>query len=138
MQTTITRLARARKPGAAAASPAALRLNEKIQAEARERLLADLSSKDDIVVLHGFDATRKIRVINDRLEVSDCRGNSVYMYRHRTEPDSWRSSECMRGHWHPARWYGYMTLMDARGAAWRKALGVYVCNDFGNLVEVAA
>ncbi len=60
------------------------------------------------------------------------------MYRHYTEPEGWIGREHMAGYWHPARWYGNQTLVDANGQAWQRSLGVMVCNDFGQLVQVAA
>lgn len=139
MQTTATRPSRARQPAAAQVSPIAAKLIQQIQSEARAALLAELSAKDTIIVLHGFDAeTKRVRVSADTLRIRDDKGNACEMYRTRTEPESWRNNIYMQGHWHPARWYGSQTLVDASGNEWRRDLAPHVCDDFGNLVQVAA
>lgn len=139
MPTTTQRPSRARKPAAAPAySPAAVRLIEQIQAEAREKLLQELSTKDAIIVLHGFDPeSRRLGGDGTYISIRDFKGNCLSLYRHHTEPDSWRSYAHMEGHWHPARWYGNQTLVDANGNLWERSFNVHVCDDFGNLVEVA-
>ncbi len=139
MQTSQTRRpSRAQKPAAAPFSSAAARLIEQIQAEARDQLLTDLSAKDAIVVLHGFDAeTRYVRARSDCFRISDSKGNETHLYRHYQEPDVWRNKEHMAGYWHPARWYGNQTMVDGSGAEWSRSLGVHVCDDFGYLVKVA-
>lgn len=139
MQTTNRRPARAHKPAAAPFSTAAAKLIEQLQAETRAQLLADLSAKDAIIVLHGFDPeTRRVQASGDHITVHDAKGNCVDLYRHRIEPEIWRNSPYMAGHWSPARWYGQQTMVDASGAAWRRELTPMVCDDFGNLVEVPA
>lgn len=120
-------------------SRTAAKLIEQIQAEARATLLADLSANDTITVLHGFDAETKIvRAGNTRIDINDAKGNTASVRRHHTEPDTWSSAPHMAGYWHPARWYGDQTLVDINGVKWERSLAPMVCNDFGNLVEVAA
>lgn len=127
------------KPAAAPFSQAASKLIKQIQSEACAKLLKDLSAKDTIIVLHSFDAqTKRVRANGTLISIRDSRGNELEMYRHHQEPDGWRGKDYMAGYWHPARWYGHQTLLDARGNAWRHELKVHVCDDFGNLVEVAA
>ena len=139
MQTTTTRPSRARKQAAAPFSTAAAKLIEQIQAEARATLLAELSAKDAITVLHGFDADSKyINAGHTRIRISDAKGNEAYMHRHHIEPNEWRGAPHMAGHWHPARWYGNQTMTDANGVRWERGFNPMVCNDFGDLVEVAA
>lgn len=139
MQTTTRRPARAHKPDAAPFSTAAAKLIEQLQAETRAQLLADLSTKDAIIVLHGFDPeTRRVQASGNHITVHDAKGNCVELYRNHTEPESWRDSPHMAGYWHPSHWYGQQTMVDASGAAWRRELTPMVCDDFGNLVEVAA
>lgn len=139
MQTTTHRPPRARKQPAAPFSATAAKLIEQIQAEARATLLAELSAKDAITVLHGFDAdTKRIYGGNARIDIGDAKGNSVFLYRSHTEPESWRGHASMAGHWHPARWYGSQTLVDINGTQWIREFRPMVCNDFGDLVEVAA
>lgn len=139
MSRTTIRPSQARKQAAAPFSTAAAKLIEQIQAEARAQLLAELSAKDTITVLHGFDAeTKTIYAGNTRIEITDAKGNAVFIRRHHTEPDVWRDSPHMAGYWHPARWYGDQTFVDINGAQWERKLHPMVCNDFGNLVEVAA
>ena len=139
MQTTTTRQPRARKQTAAPFSTTASRLIKQIQAEARATLLAELSAKDAITVLLGFDAeTKRIYAGNTRIDISDDKGNTVALYRCHTEPETWRGQAHMAGHWHPARWYGNQTLLDANGTKWERGFEPMVCNDFGDLVEVAA
>lgn len=119
-------------------SPAAAKLIGQIQAEARAQLLADLSAKDALTVLHGFDAeTTRVRVYAEDMSISDGKGNRINLYRRLHEPESWRNSPHMAGYWHPARWYGDQTLVDANGTEWKRDLGTMVCNDFGDLVQVA-
>lgn len=138
MQTATKRPSRAHKPAAAPFSAAAARLIEQIQAEAREQLLTDLSAKDAIIVLHGFDAsTKTLQADADRIEISDLKGNQVEVFRRYEEPLTWRGSAHMNGYWHPARWYGTQRFVDANGLAWSRDQLVYVCDDFGNLVEIA-
>lgn len=122
-----------------ALSPAATKLIQQIEAEARSKLLEDLSTKDAITVLHPLEAdTKRIRFDDDDIYIRDDRGASVRLYRRREEPESWRNSPNMAGVWHPARWCGFMVLVDASGATWERNLGDMVCDDFGNLVEVPA
>ncbi|MEN9375988.1 MAG: hypothetical protein RL710_1145 [Pseudomonadota bacterium] len=139
MQTTTTRPPRARKQTAAPISTAAARMIEQIQAEARAQLLVELSAKDVITVLHGFDAeTKRIRSNGQRIGISDAKGNELTLYKHNTEPEQWRGHAHMAGYWHPARWYGHQQLTDANGVKWRREFEPLVCNDFGDLVEVPA
>jgi hypothetical protein len=138
MSNTTRRPSRAQKPVAAPFSATAARLIEQIQADARAQLLADLSAKDAIVVLHGFDAESK-RVIDHGYSITifDGKGNGTNFYRRHTEPESWIGQPHMAGVWHPARWEGSQTLVDANGVEWKRDLPTMVCNDFGTLVEVA-
>lgn len=139
MQTTTTRPPRARKQAAAPFSTAAAKLIEQIQAEARAQLLTELSAKDAITVLHGFDTeTKYIRATGDAIRISDAKGNFLNLHRHYTEPEAWRDNTYMAGHWHPARWYGNQTMTDANGVRWERSFEPLVCNDFGDLVELAA
>lgn len=121
-------------------SPVAARLIEQIQAEARTALLAELSAKDSITVLHDFehDTKRVYFQDADHLSVRDSRGNETRLHRNRFEPESWRDAPHMAGYWHPARWLGSLSLVDASGVKWERSLDVMVCDDFGNLVQVEA
>lgn len=122
-----------------ALSPAATKLIQQIEAEARAKLLEDLSAKDGITVLHPLDTdTKRIRFDAEGIYIRDDRGAHVHLYRRCEEPESWRDSPNMAGVWHPARWYGFMVLVDASGAKWERSLGNMVCDDFGNLVGVPA
>lgn len=137
MQTTLQRPSRARKPAAAPFGPAVARLIQQVQAEAREQLLADLSAGDTITVLHGFDAaTKRVRADGNSINISDTKGNAVRLHRHHDEPENWRGKDYMAGYWHPARWYGRQTLVDASGIEWERDFKPLVCDDFGNLVEL--
>jgi hypothetical protein len=139
VQTSIQRPARTRKFTAELYSIAATRLIEQIQAEAREKLLEELSAKDAIIVLHGFDAaTKTVRVNSHSVAIRDRKGNETTFYRRYLPPESWVNDVHMDGYWHPARWYGDQTMVDSSGAEWSRSLGVFVCDDFGNLVQVAA
>jgi len=142
LSVTATRPTKARKPvqpAIAQFSPAAAKLIEQIQADARAQLLAELSAKDAITVLHGFDAdTKHVYTDGTHITVGDAKGNEISMYRHRTEPEMWRGKSHMAGYWHPALWYGTQTLVDANGTKWRREIERHVCDDFGNLVEVPA
>ena len=139
MQTSNQRGIRPRKPAAAPYSQAAARLIEQVQAEAREQLLKELSAKDTIIVLQGFDVeTKHVMAGSNAITIRDSKGNHLRLYRHHVEPDTWRGEIYMQGHWHPARWYGHQTLVDASGTAWDREISVHVCDDFGNLVPVAA
>lgn len=139
MQTTTTRPSRARKQAAAPFSIAAAKLIEQIQAEARATLLAELSAKDAITVLHGFDAeTKYVHCGHTCIDISDAKGNTLTLYRCHIEPESWREASSMAGYWHPARWYGNQTMTDANGVQWNRVFEPLVCNDFGDLVELPA
>lgn len=139
MPTTTQRPSRARKPAAAPAySPAAVRLIEQIQSEAREALLNELSAKDSIIVLHGFDpATKRVRMHGNEINVRDGKRNDITLFRRHVLPESWRDSPEMINQWHPSKWYGDQTFVDASGADWSRNLGLFVCDDFGNLVKVS-
>lgn len=119
-------------------SKAAAKLIAKVQAEAREQLLNELSAKDTITVLHGFDTeTKRVNGDGNSIHISDRKGNSLHMNRKHQEPESWAKTSHMNGYWNPARWYGDLTLKDAHGNKWTRSLNIHVCDDFGNLVEVA-
>jgi hypothetical protein len=139
---TTTRPTRAHKPAASTANPfsaSAAKLIKQIQAEAREALLAELSAKDAITVLHGFDdVTKQATVTSEHLDVIDVIGNSVHLKRRHVIPDSWRDQPHMLEYWRPDFWRGELTFVDARGRKWVRELAPMVCDDFGNLVEVAA
>lgn len=136
MSSATRRSAREPKP-AAAFSPAAAKLIAQLQADARAQLLADLSSKDAITVLHGFDPeTRRVFARADDIEIEDGKGNRQYLFRRREEPESWRNSPHMKGVWHPAHWDGRTEFVDANGRTWTSGMATMVCNDFGDLVEV--
>lgn len=127
------------KPAAAPFSRTAAKLIEQIQAEARASLLEELSAKDGVTVLHPLEPeTKRISVEGDHIHIHDGRGGRVHIYRRREEPECWRDSVYMAGKWHPARWDGSQTLVDAAGIKWERDLGDMVCDDFGNLVEVPA
>ena len=140
MSTTSTkRPARASKLATAPFSATAAKLIEQLQAEAYARLLVDLSAKDSVVVLQGFDAkTKCVSIRTTNIDIHDDSGNRVSLYRHLTEPESWQNARHMAGYWHPTRWYGNQTLIDTSGRKWHQDLGALVCDDFGNLVQVAA
>lgn len=134
MQTATTqRAVKARKKAAAPFSAAAAKLIEQVQAEAREQLLCELSAKDAVIILQGFDtASRTVRCDGASLRMRDDKGNSLRLYRYHTPPSSWKDSD-----WHPAHWSGYQGLVDASGRTWERYIYAHVCDDFGNLVEVA-
>jgi hypothetical protein len=126
-----------RKSAAAPFSPAAAKLIAQVQADAREQLLNDLSAKDAIVVLHGFDAeTKRVRVNGSSINIRDDKGNYVSLQRLYQEPASWVGKDYMAGYWNPSLWYGHQTLVDASGTQWSHEFNPHVCDDFGNLVEV--
>lgn len=138
MHTSIQRSTRTRKPAAATLSATAAKLIEQIQAEARTKLLEELSAKDGIVVLHSFDPdTKHVRVSGDSLRVTDEKGSRVTMHRRHVIPDSWRDSDTMLALWHPARWTGEEVHIDATGREWVRDIRAHICDDFGNLVQVA-
>lgn len=136
---TTRRPPRSKKQTAAPFSASAAKLIEQIQAEARDALLRDLSAKDAVIVLHGFDAkTKRVSVYSQGIEIYDDCGNSISLRRYFTEPEAWVGHSHMAGYWSPARWYGDQTLLDLNGRKWQCDIGVMVCDDFGNLVQVAA
>jgi hypothetical protein len=137
VQTSTQRPPRARKQPAAPLSTTASKLIEQIQADARAALLADLSAKDVIIFLHGFDAdTKQVRATSEVIEIEDGIGNNIYVSRRRTEPESWRGCSHMAGAWNPSYWYGDHRCIDSNGIQWERNLGTLVCNDFGDLVAV--
>lgn len=119
-------------------SPVAARLIAQIQAEARDALLAELSAKDSIVVLHPVDAeSKRVRFdLEGDITIRDQRGTVIHLSRRREEPESWRDSPHMAGKWHPSHWYGHQTLVDASGRNWLNGFETMVMDDFGNLVEL--
>ena len=89
MSTATRRAPRAHNASALPFSAAAAKLIEQIQADARAQLLADLSAKDAITVLHGFDQeTKRVRTDGDSIEIFDAKGSTVSRYRRRHEPDN--------------------------------------------------
>lgn len=123
---------------AAPFSPTAAKLIEQIQADARAALLVELSAKDGVIVLHGLEPeTRRVSVDGDDIQITDARGSSIELWRRRFEPESWKGCSYMAGVWHPANWDGMRTLVDGAGNKWSSHLPTMVCDDFGNLVEVA-
>jgi hypothetical protein len=138
VQTTTPRLTKGRKQAAIPFSPTAAKLIGQIQAEARQKLLDDLSAKDAIIVLHGFDASSKyVYASGNVLQVRDDNGNCISMRRRHVIPESWVGDATMEKHWAPFRWSGEEVQMDAAGRKWVRDIGIHVCDDFGNLVQVA-
>lgn len=139
MQTATTqRAVKARTKAAAPFSATAAKLIQQVQAEAREQLLAELSAKDTVVVLQGYDAaTKHVRCNGYMLRIDDGKGNTLTMYRRHTYPESWSDAPHMREYWHPARWNGTETFVDVQGRKWDRDTGYMVCDDFGQLVQVA-
>jgi len=139
MQTATTqRAVKARTKAPAPFSATAAKLITQIQAEAREQLLAELSAKDAIVVLHGFDAeTKRSWFDGNRLHVRDERGNHINMWRRHVMPEHWRNDPWLYKSFSPAHWQGSKMFVDASGKHWETFIGNHVCDDFGNLVQVA-
>lgn len=137
MQTSTPQRARrgVPKPHSApvALSSAATKLIQQIEAEARSKLLEDLSAKDGITVLHPLDAaTRRVEHNGRRYSVNDSRGAEYSAFREHVRDDTSRTN------WHPAHWLVSATLVDGAGEGWFRLLGIHVTDDFGNLVEVPA
>lgn len=135
MNATTRRPVRASKPPTAAGafSPAAAKLIEQIQAEARAQVLADLSAKDDVVLLLEHD---KLEVeFDDRLGAyylhTKRKGFAITLYRGR--PDATAQYPQSDG-----VWWGTEDRSDAHGVVWTRRIDGLVCNDFGDLVQVAA
>lgn len=133
MSTTTRRAPRAHKASALPFSATAAKLIEQIQAEARAKLLEDLSAKDDVVLL--------LEHANKAVEFDDYRSayyihtpsNSYAISLYRGRPDA--SDK------HPHQdgvWWGSESRLDSHGVEWSRRMGRYICNDFGDLVEVAA
>lgn len=113
-------------------SQAAAQLIKQIQAEARAILLEELSAKDGITVLQPLDtATRRVCHKGNRIVITDRCGADFSAHR-----DHNRSGSTYTG-WHPAYWLASCTLLDGVGKRWTSFTGPLVCDDFGNLVEVA-
>lgn len=120
------------QPATAPFSRTAAKLIEQIQADARAALLEELSAKDGITVLHTLDAaTRRLVHEGRRYSVNDSRGAEFSAHRDHVRNDTFWAS------WHPAHWLVSVTLVDGTGADWYRLLGTFVCDDFGNLVEVS-
>lgn len=135
---TGTRSRQVRTPKAAPAFSAAVaKLIEQLQAEAREATLQSLSAKDGITVLHDLDPeSKRAEFYGDELTVSDRRGSNISLCQRRFIPESWAAAPCMAGYWHPSHWEGSTTLVDGAGRRWNGPSTRYVCDDFGNLVEL--
>ncbi len=132
-------MARRRTPPPATVSPAALKLIEQVQAEACAALLEELSAKDGITVLHPMERESgwwSITSGGSHLEYRDRAGSRVEYYRRFEEPDQWRNTPHMRGHWHPAYWNVYISRVDTCGTRWDSSPGRHVMDDFGALVCV--
>lgn len=139
MQTATTqRAVKARKKAAAPFSAAAAKLIEQVQAEAREQLLTELSAKDAVIVLHGLDpATKTVRCYGATISLGDAKGNTIRLSRRYQIPDSWLDQPHMEGVFHPAHWSVTKVFVDSSGHEWSSFIDCLVCDDFGNLVEVA-
>ena len=130
----ITTPKRRQRAPALPVSPTVAKLLAQIHAEAEAQTLAALSAKDGFVVLQPVSAEgKKVRFSTYcyMFTVRSANGAEVAMYRDHT-------NEHGSNDWHPARWWGSETLLDAQGREWRRSLPNYVMDDFGNLVEVPA
>jgi hypothetical protein len=139
MQTATTqRAVRARTKAAAPFSATAAKLIQQVQAEAREQLLAELSAKDAVTVLHGLDAdTKTVRYFGGTIVLADAKRNEIRLSRRYQIPAIWLDQPHMEGVFHPAHWTATKTFVDATGQEWRSFIDCLVCDDFGNLVQVA-
>lgn len=143
MQTATTqRTVKARTKAHKAAAPfsaSAAKLIEQLQAEAREQLLVELSAKDAITVLHGFDrATKTVSCYGGSISIGDAKGNTFRFSRRYQIPESWLDQPHMFGAFHPAHWSLTRVFIDGNGQEWMSYTDHLVCDDFGNLVQVAA
>ena len=134
MSTTTCHPARAPKSNESTLlfSTAAAALLKQLQADTRSLLLADLSIKDNVVIL--------LEHTNTKIEFDDLHGsyylhaNSSYaicLYRGRPDATSKYPNR-------DSVWWGHESRTDALGITWDRHIRGLVCNDFGDLVQVAA
>lgn len=72
---------------------------------------------------------------NDAIAIADNHGNTDYYFRRRICPPTWGPEM----DWHPSQYRRHQLRFDSAGREWRcGTTTVFVCNDFGDLVEVAS
>lgn len=124
---------RVSKPAAIPFSAAAAKLIEQLQDEARAQVLSDLSTQENVVLL--------LEHTNVKVEFDDL--NSAYYLHAKSEsyaitlyrgrPDATAKYPQTDG-----VWWGNESRADIHGVIWQRKCRGLVCNDFGDLVQVAA
>ena len=114
---------------AAAISSALHQLLQACQAQADAASAVPAGS----IVLAGTIHTRHIRYFGDRLEISNTPGDEDRYTRRRECPPSWRESSVP---WHPSYWYAHNSRIDQQGRIWSCCSGIYLTDDYGDLVPV--
>lgn len=85
------------------------------------------------IVLAGTFRKRHIRYFGDWLKISNSPGDEDGYIRRRECPPSWRESSIP---WHPSYWYAHRTRIDQHGHIWSCDSGIYLTDDYGDLVPV--
>lgn len=125
-----------RKPSrltAAPVSPEVAKLMHKLQGQ----IIKEASARDPApgeVVLQAVGKTSVDFFNVDGtvvIEIQDERGAKVALYR------EYQPSKGERSSIKPGRWWGSEYRIDTAGKKWSHTLGQFVCNDYGDLVEVA-
>jgi hypothetical protein len=100
------------------------------------QLLADLRASERLLPRMGQHRTVSVREKHGHLtiELVDKAGNEVAFIKRYECPGTWA-----RRWWHPSHWSVHHTRICSAGLRWSATLGRdFVCDDFGNLVEVPA
>ncbi len=126
-----------RKPSrltAALVSPEVAKLLHKLQGQIIKEASAREPAPGEVVL----NAPGKISVSffslgnTEVMEISGEHGLRTNLYRDYQAPADTRLA------FQPGTWWGSENRIDAAGNNWSRALGRLVCNDFGDLVKVAA
>lgn len=87
------------------------------------------------LTLRGTPATRRIYHSGSSFYLRDAAGNEDAYYQRHTRPEGWADAGVL---WHPAHWRRSRERYDQHGVLWRSSIdGIFVQDDYGNLVEVA-
>lgn len=100
------------------------------------QLLAELRASERLLPCMGQNRTVSVREKHGHLtiELNDQAGNESAFIKRYERPEGWAP-----GWWHPAHWTVHYTRICSAGLRWTATIGRdFVCDDFGNLVEVPA
>ena len=117
-------------------STVAARLWHQLQSEVIKETHGVATVPPGAIVLPALPTDHPARFRDEYSQTTMTLGNrdntDRYIKRHSC-PKSWSADM-----WHPAHWRHSLEREDAQGRSWSCAGGIYVTNDFGDLVQVAA